>query len=86
MGPFQGGLGQNASKSEVEIRPVSIDDSPFVHLGAGKLFQQKETRSFGEIGEEDDRFGFWVGLVGQDRVVAGGVVTEYAFTERPKRR
>jgi hypothetical protein len=33
MGPFEGKTGQNVNKSEVEIRPVSIDDSSCVHLG-----------------------------------------------------
>jgi len=34
----------------------------------------------GEVGEEDDGFGFWIGLVGQDRVVAGGMVAEDQFS------
>ena len=34
MGPFRGRVGQNGNKLEVEIRPVSIDDSACVHLGA----------------------------------------------------
>jgi hypothetical protein len=32
MGLFEGKTGQNVSKSEVEIRPVSIDNSSCVHL------------------------------------------------------
>jgi hypothetical protein len=30
----------------------------------------------GEIGKEDDGFGFWIGLVGQNRMMPGGMVTE----------
>jgi hypothetical protein len=33
MGPFRGIMGQNGNNSEVEIRPVSIDDSACVRLG-----------------------------------------------------
>ena len=33
MGPFWGRTGLNKNKSEVEIRPVSIDNSSCVHLG-----------------------------------------------------
>ena len=31
-----------------------------------------------ETGEEDDGLGFWIGLVGQDQVVAGGMVCNKA--------
>ena len=33
MGPLRGKTGQTARKSEVESKPVSIDDSSCVHLG-----------------------------------------------------
>jgi hypothetical protein len=37
MGPFRGKMEQNVNRPEVEIRPVSMDDSAYVHLEAKLL-------------------------------------------------
>jgi hypothetical protein len=75
MGPFEGKTGLSTNNSEVEIRPVSIDDSSWVHLKAklrsgikSQLLYQLRYRG----SQTANRVARFAGFVKADYRISGG--------------